>query len=1045
MILKHLKSSGISFLSLLFLCILHTPPLFSQSPISISEPVEGDLKILAVMVEFQPDENPYTSGNGTFDDGAVSYLENPGTNIDALPHNRQYFEAHLEFTKNYFQRMSDGKLIIEYFVLPEIVRLPKEMAEYSPIGPEPDLSILSELTKDVWESLSEVEVPNSFIGENTAFVIFHAGIGRDIELTGTTLNRTPQDIPSVYLSQSALADMFDDPNFSGFPLQNGDLLVSNTLILPRTLTRAGEEISGETFVIPLSINGMLTAQIGSHLGLPDLFNTETGQSGIGRFGLMDGAGIFAYNGLFPPEMSAWEKIYLGWTTPFSVDPLLDNTVTLPASYLREPNSIARINLSVNEYYLIENRHRDPVDEGISITIQRDDGTTVVQQFSNLDDLFVNQVSGFDELLEPGVITDVSNFDFALPGGYDESNDRHLNGGILIWHVDESVIGQKIDQNRINSNPNRRGISLVEADGAQDIGRPVSAGLFQNPSNGSPFDFWWSGNNATVITQTGEITLYQNRFGPVTTPANRSHSGSPASFELFDFSDNLVHASFSIQPASLDSDFYTLIESRSDLDIEPFTPSDDTYFNHYPLSLFPDSDGNSLFITGRNGVQVYNTQTGQLSDRLSTVEKIQQPLFVSDSYQLFIASAPAEPEQSLINIERYQFDSVDWQVVSEFSVPSNRGNISSVEPGILDLDGIPFRYDLQSGVAFPTQNRIIYRTETDAGAFAQISEEEFILSYPGGTVSHPLFNIQDYERLYAGLIRSSSKAPSFYLLEGNNLNLYSDSDGYSSHIQISKSSAISRPAVTDLTGDGNPDFIFINVEEQKLHAVNSNGAMISHFPISPKPGISFMGTPLIADLNGDDELNILVAGVDVSSLNLYAFNMNGDLLEGFPLLVGGYSDLNQNIVNPVIFNTHVAAVSPAGDFKLWHFPALKEIRWGSVYGNTGNNKSTATIPDTQVTEPGFTFLNKEETYNWPNPARDETTIRFQTDGEAEIRIQISTLSGRTIYHRTVQSRGGSPEEITVDTSDWASGGYIARITAKNGNRSESKLVNIAIIK
>jgi hypothetical protein len=33
--------------------------------------------------------------------------------------------------------------------------------------------------------------------ETTAFVIFHAGVGRDIELTGTSLDITPYDLPSI--------------------------------------------------------------------------------------------------------------------------------------------------------------------------------------------------------------------------------------------------------------------------------------------------------------------------------------------------------------------------------------------------------------------------------------------------------------------------------------------------------------------------------------------------------------------------------------------------------------------------------------------------------------------------------------------------------------------------------------------------------------------------------------------------------------------------------------------------------------------------------
>ena len=75
---------------------------------------------------------------------------------------------------------------------------------------------------------------------------------------------------------------------------------------------------GGTVLLGLTINGLLAASVCSHLGLPDLFDTETGLSAIGRFGLMDGQGIFAYSGTYPPEPTPWSKIYLGWAEPVTV-------------------------------------------------------------------------------------------------------------------------------------------------------------------------------------------------------------------------------------------------------------------------------------------------------------------------------------------------------------------------------------------------------------------------------------------------------------------------------------------------------------------------------------------------------------------------------------------------------------------------------------------------------------------------------------------------------------------------------------------------------
>jgi len=1054
MIYIHFKSSGRLLISLLFLCFFLSSSVYSQeyrspSQALVSSPVEGNLHIIGVMVEFQPDDNRFTSGNGTFGPGSIPYLENPGTTIDALPHNRPYFEAHLQFSKNYFERMSDGALDIEYYVLPDILRLEQEMAYYSPVGEDPNLSQLSELTREVWEAVAEmdIQIPSVQPGDNIAFVIFHAGVGRDIELTGTTLDRTPQDIPSVYLSRQSLSNMLDDPSFSGFPIQNGDILVTNSLIIPRTLSRSGEDVTGNRFVLPLSINGMLTAQIGSHLGLPDLFNTETGESGIGRFGLMDGAGIFAYNGLFPPEMSAWEKYYLGWSEPVTVSSDQENIVSLPAVSQQRTNSLAKIDLSSTEYYLIENRHRDPAGEGMILTIQKPDGSIVEQTFSNNNTDFTNQESGFDEALEPGVVTNVSNFDFALPGGLDEEGDRDLNGGILIWHIDESIIQKRFNQNTgVNSVPDRKGVKLIEADGAQDIGRPVSVGLFQNESNGSPFDFWWSGNNATVITQTESITLYENRFGPDTTPVNQSNSGAVFSFELFNFSDNLPNASFGVRPVEPYSDLYQLKANRSDLDIETFTPGSNNYWTSYPLSLLPiEQDGDQLLIIpGNNGIQNLNIESQDLSNALMDLGSYQQPVY-NETDELLYTSQNPSTVQDFMPLITIDLVNSELEITEEFTVPVNRGNLSITESNIIDLDGTANRFNIESELVEPTENQVIFRTENISGYSAEITPQQITLNFPGGSSEFSIFSDNNYQKTFISIIERENESPHFLLVEGNSLKFFSPENQYSEAYPLYSNSSLNRPAIVDLTNSGNPNFLFIDNERNELIGLNKNGALLDYFPIRPPDRVTFTGTPLVSDLNGDGSLNIIVTGFSESALNLYAYDSNGKPLEGFPLLVGGIQNSNDQIISPLIFDQYVAAVSPAGDLKVWEFPEMTDIRWAFIYGNEPNNKSSGFISNSQQQNPDFVLLNKTETYNWPNPAKNSTNIRFQTNGPAEVKIRISTLSGRTIYNRTLQSRGGSAEEISVDTSSWASGGYIALITAEKNGQKESKIVQIAITK
>ena len=1038
--------------------------LQSNHPVSLenrvlTSPVDGVLNIVAVMVEFQPDTNEFTSGNGTFEDGAIPYLEEPGTNIDALPHNRSYFEAHLEFAKNYFETVSSGIFSVSFQVLPDVYRLDKEMKEYSPIGEDPSNEPLGELAKDVW-TLVEQQGGFDATGltkENTAFVIFHAGIGRDIELTGTLLDKTVQDIPSVYLGNRALRTLLGDPQFTGFPINNGELRITNSLIIPRTQSRRGEDISGSTIVLPLSVNGMLTAQIGSHIGLPDLFNTETGQSGIGRFGLMDGAGIFAFNGLFPPEMSAWEKQFLGWADSFEVETVTESVIDLTAVSLRNPESLARVSLSRDEYFLLENRHRDPVGTGVTITIKKNDGSVTEQVFTNLDSQFIFQESGFDDLLEPGVVTNVSNFDFSLPGGIDPGDDgtegtdddRELNGGILIWHIDESVIRQTIESQRVNANNNRKGVELQEADGAQDIGRPTAIGISQNAPNGSAFDFWWSGNDASVIFPGGrEIIFFENRFGPDTTPNNNSKAGAPSPFELFDFSDNLPVASFSIKPVSPFSDVYQLNAAKTDTLFDFFTFKDDPFHTAYPLASIPAAADESSFVLvpGNSGVRFYDTNESEFVNSKSIFSNpVQQPLLFDFDNMAAIAEKPKTPPlMSALTFYRITDDEItaEW----ELPVQSNNGFISTVNNQMVLVDQTTIQLDpFSQSVTVPFPNPVQFSDRINEFQ-SSVTGNQLILHTGQADLTQTVpFSIPDgFSRLHTGVLQFTNSNTGFFLLGPEHLFIYNSERNFEP-FPIIENIRFDWPAFADLDDDNRIDFIYVDETNNSLTARNLNASIVDNFPIAAPAGTSFTGTPLIADITGDGLSEILVAGVDGFSMNILAYSSDGNFIEGFPLSVGAVLNENCRPINPLIAGNLLIAVSPRGDLKEWALPSLGKVLWSSKYGNNTKNKITGRVQSDQISLPENVVLNKDETYNWPNPARDETNLRFQTNGAGEVKIKITTLSGRLIFDRTVQSSGGAPEEILIDTSGWASGGYFALIQAKVNGREEQKVVRIAVTK
>ena len=1044
---------------------LQPAPFFSANEASMNARSIGTIRILAVMVEFQQEDNRFTTGDGTFD---LPFLQRDDIIIDPLPHDRGYFEAHLEFAKNYFHTVSGGKLDIAYQILPETIRLDEPMRAYSPLGETNDENFkLANLARDAWIKAGQTSLPDldEYEDGRTMFIIFHAGSGRNIELMGTSLTKTPQDIPSVYLGTQSLRRLLNEPGFDGFDIGANNIRVTNTALLPQTQSRPGEDITGQEYVLELSINGLLVANIGSFLGLPDLFNTQTGASAIGRFGLMDGASIFSYLGLFPPEPSAWEKMHLGWLEPFDITLDSAEPVTLPAVSLRQPNSLARHTISRDEYFLIENRHRNPSGEPLEITIRRPDGQHVTRTVAPDDYRFDPfNSAAYDEILDPGVIVNVSSFDWSLPGGPDAGrdgirgtdDDRILNGGILIWHIDEAVIRNAIDDNRVNANSDRRGVQLVEADGARDIGR--QPGLGQNRfTNGHAFDFWWSGNDFTVITARGDsIVVYENRFGPDTQPPNNSNTGSPSYFEFFDFSDNIPEAYFHAR--SLDGAYTTpLVPAFPPLPVPPAFQTESELFPVTPVLLTDPQTGiPHLLVPVPDGFYSipFHSESTSGYEFLAHPEPT-SPIVLDN--RLISGQFRTGSAASLQTVRSWSLQDGAWTMLWELEdLPSGPGLISlgqgsQGEGDILFADMTATRIALD-GTLLADEPEAMQQSGLVDGITASIRNDRFTLS--DGSFS---FNLEredmDSRRKYAGNLRfSGNSGPAFFMLTDHRLQMV-DRTGRDDTWQVTpliRSEALSWPAFGDFTGDQSLDIFVVDGGENRLFGFSRDGGMLDFFPIAPPRNSRFAGPPLLADITGDGRQELIAPVRDSLTIAIHAWDRDRNPVDGFPLLAGGLA-LNgaqspadpATVLQVVISGQTLISVSPSGEVRAWHLPELGEVAWGSVYGNQPGNKAGYNMERERLQRPDFGILNDRETYNWPNPADDHTWIRYETSEPARIDITVISPAGTTIFETQSESQGRFPEEIRINTSSWGNGVYFARVRARNGGQSETKMIKIVV--
>lgn len=123
----------------------------------------------------------------------------------------------------------------------------------------------------------------------------------------------------------------------------------------------GVRINSYTMLAEGSPLGTFAHEFGHDIGLPDLYNTDTGSGVVWDWDLMDD-GSWNNNGNTPAHPSAWSKIQLGWITPITVT--TQTTVNIPQLETNQYNSVYKIsssNMPSTEYFLVENRQKTGFD------------------------------------------------------------------------------------------------------------------------------------------------------------------------------------------------------------------------------------------------------------------------------------------------------------------------------------------------------------------------------------------------------------------------------------------------------------------------------------------------------------------------------------------------------------------------------------------------------------------------------------------------------------------------------------------------------------
>ena len=941
------------------------------------------VKVLALMVEFQEDDLSQTTGTGKF-----NYSEYPDSlNIDGTPHDKAYFEDQLAFIKNYFESQSGNRIVfsettvidsISTDTLKTIVTLPKPMWYYNPNnGDDVLLERLIELYTNSWEQVKN-DSTIDFSSYNT-FVIYHAGSGQEFS---PGFDETPFDIPSVYLSSKDL-EAFKITAWDGTQ-------IGNTVILPEC---EWQTLEGEWY--HAGMGGISCLMFAHRLGIPNLYSSTDGRSGIGKFGLMD-QGSANFSGLMPSGISAWVKEFKGWADV--------HLISNPESgiVINSGSDIYRIDINSDEYLLLENRTPVNYTSDKTELTGYDRNGKEIRFFYDEDGIETYEIQeGFKTL----VSIEDSDYDFGLPAGFgiDGVNNggflERYKGGILIWHIDsKKTTSEYIENNEINDDYKDKGIYLEEADGSFDIGND-----YWLLDNGYGTELGWFYDAFSADNRYWQKypnnSLVKIEFSSRSYPRSDSNDGIQTGIKLNEFSQigRTMTFSFSYEQ----DDVYFSIDPGLGEAVYLPAYSNDGSIRHY----FAGADG-TFKIYFRNadqkdsllfeGTYPDSISTGilpvQFADKIFTITNNMQSLYITD-------------------VETGSF-------ISEISIPGTLvyqpvDGVFALDAGIHGINSDQSGFDIISDQFKNADHLKVLRD--DAG------ELLFIAGIDNGNT---MFSVDLTSDPYA-VSETDLSADSLY-----HFSILTDAERSEYSLfsyAVSRDSEEEYLGVYDSDDDGKPEII--TGLENSLRVKSEGGVYENGFPASTGLGHIKKGF-----MFGEDDKFLAV----VDSSSNYSI-----------VTVSGYYDYSEDrTINSFSDNSGLSKIN--SDVYLYSqsksgILSYHRIGTGDMTGYLRYLKGVVSL--TGSNDQGGSGIVSRNVYNWPNPARgNDTNFRFFINEPCKVEIDIYDMNGNKIDDISQSyTTGGDYAELVWKVSNVPSGIYNAIISFKADSGSEKRLVRVAVVK
>ncbi|MCF7885740.1 MAG: T9SS type A sorting domain-containing protein, partial [Candidatus Marinimicrobia bacterium] len=780
------------------------------------------------------------------------------------------------------------------------------------------------------------------------------------------------------------------------------------------------------------LNGTFALMLGFYLGLPSLTDTSGGSS-AGKFGLMD-QGSANLNSLVPALPSAWERVYMGWEDPILIQDD-HNHINLNHAESNQDSLILKVPIDNDEYYLIENRYNFLHDNTNLDTIRSREMREYEDKYKDVYPPVLPLVKDSigAQFSKNGVLLSVPRYDVGIPGS-----------GLMIWHIDESIITRHINDNLVNISEYERGVDLEEGDGAQDLGFEASI-LVEEKATGWSVDPWYEGNqgffhlNPEYTSSSGERV----GFTPNTTPntSNNKHAFSGIYID-------------SIGLAGPTMNFRVQWDKESGSNIDLALPSDFQAYDMLPINLQSDTL-NGLAVLGKE-LLVLDALTQEdkkvYSDNSFDIGKYSKATLLFDNNARLLY-ALAESEES--------FKVVCWEI-------DNNGKISFLDEKEKSGEKVTSNSVLANGAvligAVSNGENLIYKfkllnekvslsektVNKKINALAGNSDNLYYLADGSvGTINAD--NLQPIEILADGKIHGdkiilgladNNSALDLIFSDDRRLGIIKDVSN-NDELRTIKTSSINGISFSDIDFDGRGE-ILVSTNNGDLEVYNSELYLKNNFPVNFSA--TFIGEPLSSDLTENDVNDILLLS---KSGELYGVDNKANYTANLPIATEIENADQGCLINTskgiglISLNRRTGKL--AG--KVIGTGKISETAWYCEGGNI--NRSYIHSAWTDGESPKVqSVLNKAKTFCWPNPVKgNSTNLRYYLNKSGQVKIKIYDLAGNFVHSLQDESPAErEANEIQWDVSNIESGVYFAVVKATDESGSSQKeIIKIMVIK